>query len=477
MSLKTLFVSSEIYPFAKSGGLADVSYALPKALSENVDVTLIMPLYKSVDRKKFDISSSGVSFKLTLDSVNYEVEYFFALYNGLKCYFLYSEILSERDNLYGTASSGYEDNDIRFGLFSHAVIHFVQNFATSFDVLHLNDWQSAMCALLVKEKKLDLKTVFTIHNLAYQGVFDKSSLNRLDLSQNYFTPESLEYYGDINFLKAGIAYSDHITTVSPSYAKEILTKEYGSGLDGFLQFYSSKMSGILNGVDTKDFSPKTDKALWQNYDAKLMSEKQTNKRNFLESIELTDEKRPLFIFIGRFTWQKGMELLINSLNEIASLNVNIAILGDGEDKYHKAFRKVAQKYENVHVRFGYDEKTSRRMYGAADYLLMPSAFEPCGLNQMIAMNYGTIPIVRAVGGLKDSVKSIEKFNSNDDSGFGIVFEEMSQDALVHSCTDAVKLYNQKQLLRKIKRHNMNQDFSWKNSALEYEKIYKKITAK
>ena len=477
MSLKTLFVSSEIYPFAKSGGLADVSYALPKALSENVDVALIMPLYKSIDREKFGITSSGVSFKLTLDSVNYKVEYFFALYNGLKCYFLYSEILSERDNLYGTAKSGYEDNDVRFGLFCHAVIHFVQNFATSFDVLHLNDWQSAMCALLVKEKKLNLKTVFTIHNLAYQGVFDKSSLDRLDLSEDYFTSESLEYYEDVNFLKAGIAYSNYITTVSPSYAKEILTHEYGLGLDGFLQVYSHKLSGILNGIDTEDFSPKTDESLWQNYDVKSMSEKQTNKINFLDSIELTDEKRPLFIFIGRFTWQKGMELLINSLKEIAVLNVNIAILGDGEEKYHKAFRKIAQKYENIDVRFGYDEKTSRRMYAAADYLLMPSAFEPCGLNQMIAMSYGTIPIVRAVGGLKDSVKSIEKFNSNENSGFGIVFEEMNKDALIHSCEDAVKLYHQKQLLRKIKRHNMNQDFSWKNSALEYEKIYKNITRK
>jgi len=477
VSLKTLFVSSEIYPFAKSGGLADVSYALPNALLENVDVTLIMPLYKSVDRKKFDISSSGVTFKLTLDSINYEVEYFFALYNGLKCYFLYSEVLSERDNLYGSASSGYEDNDIRFGLFCHAVIYFVENFATSYDVLHLNDWQSAMCALLVKEKKLDLKTVFTIHNLAYQGIFEKSSLERLDLSEDYFTSESLEFYGDVNFLKAGIAYSDHITTVSPNYSKEILTHEYGSGLEGFLQVYSHKLSGILNGIDTKDFSPKTDKSLWKNYDAKLMSEKQTNKKNFLESIELSNEKRALFIFIGRFTWQKGMELLINSLKDIAALDVNIAILGDGEDKYHKAFNKVVQKYENVHVRFGYDEKTSRRMYAAADYLLMPSVFEPCGLNQMIAMNYGTIPIVRAVGGLKDSVKSIEKFNSNDSSGFGIIFEEMNKDTFVHSCEDAIKLYNQKQLLRKIKRHNMSQDFSWKNSALEYEKIYHSITAK
>ena len=477
MSLKTLFVSSEIYPFAKSGGLADVSYALPKALSENIDVTLIMPLYRSVDRKKFNISSSGVTFKLTIDSINYEIEYFFALYNGLKCYFLYSEILSERDNLYGTASSGYEDNDIRFGLFCHAVIYFVENFATTFDVLHINDWQSAMCALLVREKKLDLKTVFTIHNLAYQGIFEKSSLERLDLGEEYFNQEALEYYGDVSFLKAGVAYSDHITTVSPNYAKEILTKEYGSGLEGFLQVYSHKLSGILNGIDIEDFSPKTDSALWENYDAKLMSAKQTNKRNFLETVNLLDEKRPLFIFIGRFTWQKGMELLINSLKEIAALDVNIAILGDGEEKYHKAFNKVAQKYENLHVRFGYDEKTSRRMYAASDYLLMPSAFEPCGLNQMIAMNYGTIPIVRAVGGLKDSVKSIEKFNSNDSSGFGIVFKEMNRDVLVQSCKDAITLYNKKQLLRKIKRHNMNQDFSWKNSALEYEKIYKNIVTK
>ena len=179
--MKTLFVSSEIYPFAKSGGLADVSYALPKALSKTTDITLIMPLYKSIDRKKFDIKSSGVSFKITLDSENYKVEYFFTIHNGVKCYFLYSEILSEREHLYGTAQSGYEDNDVRFGLFCHAVIRWVEQFSNGFDVLHLNDWQSALCALLVKDKNLDLKTVFTIHNLAYQGVFPKNTLSKIDL--------------------------------------------------------------------------------------------------------------------------------------------------------------------------------------------------------------------------------------------------------------------------------------------------------
>lgn len=475
--LKTLFVSSEIYPFAKSGGLADVSYSLPKALSQSVDMTLIMPLYKSIDRAKYGITSSGVSFKITLDGINHQVEYFFTLYNGLKCYFLYAPVLSETEDLYGDERGGYENNDTRFGLFCHAVIEWVQRFSSGFDLLHLNDWQSALCAPLIQEKELGIKTIFTIHNLAYQGVFDKGALSRVELSESYYSYVSLEYYGDVNFLKAGIIYSDVITTVSPSYAKEILTKEFGNGLEGLLGFYKEKLVGILNGIDSDDFSPKKDQALYENYDARVMSAKSVNKREFLKSVSLQDETKPLFIFIGRFTWQKGLELLINSLKEIALLDINIAILGDGEQKYHKALIKATQKYENVHVRFGYDEQTSRRMYGASDFLLMPSMYEPCGLNQMIAMSYGSIPIVRDVGGLHDSVQSVDSFAMQPEGGFGITFENFQTDEFIDACKRAVSLYQQKQLIRRIKRHNMNQDFSWKSRALEYKKIYHKLTEK
>ena len=456
--MKVLFVSSEIYPFAKSGGLADVSYALPKALSDRVDITLMMPLYKSIDKDRFNIKFSGISFKIVLNGIDYEIECYFTLYNNIKCYFLYSKIISEREYLYGDLDGGYEDNDIRFGLFSHAVIRWIEQYSSGFEILHLNDWQSALCAMLSKERNLELKVVFTIHNLAYQGIFSDKTVDRLEINRDYFTHESLEFYGNVNFLKAGILFSDAITTVSKSYAKEILAPEFGFGLDGFLNYHKNKLHGILNAIDSDDFSPKYDKFIWQNYDAKIVSLKQVNKIKYLKSIKLSGENMPLFIFIGRFTWQKGLDILIDAIDELLSFNINIAILGDGEKEYRDRLLKIANSYKNIHVRFGYDEQTSRRMYASADFLLMPSAYEPCGLNQMIAMSYGAIPIVRAVGGLKDSVKDIDSFKNSSKDGYGFVFEQFNADELIEACKRAIELYGQKYRLRRIKKHNMMVDF-------------------
>lgn len=475
---KTLFVSSEVYPFAKSGGLADVSFGLPKAMSKLFDVSIIMPLYNSIDKERFDIRHVESSFKIFFGEKKYSVTIFSTLYKGMKCYFVASKILTDKKNLYGTPLSGYKDNDLRFGLFCKAVVAFVKE-KKSYDLLHLNDWQSALCALLIKEDtSIQTKTLFTIHNLAYQGIFPKESLERLGLDAKYFHMDALEYYDGISFMKAGIAYADAITTVSPNYAKEILTPEFGFGLEGFLEKHQAKLTGILNGIDLSHFCAKTDKTLVQKYDATTYDKKIKNKKAYLKEKNLENKEFPLFVFIGRFTSQKGVDLLIEALKQIGTLELNIAILGDGEAHYHKQMKALLGKRKNRVIDFGYDEALSHRMYAAADFLLMPSLFEPCGLNQLIAMEYGSMPLVSGVGGLKDSVCDIEEYDKSsacgNGIGFGITFDANEPNALLQAIQKALKLYTNKERLKEINIHNMGCDFSWNESAKEYATLYKSL---
>lgn len=471
---KVLFVSSEVYPFAKSGGLADVSFGLPKAMSSTFDISIMMPMYQSIDKERFGIKETDISFEVQLGKKIYFVKVFNTSYEGIECYFVDSHILSDKKSLYGTPANGYKDNDLRFGLFCKAVVAFVKHSSDGYDLLHLNDWQTALCALFVKEESMKIKTLFTIHNLAYQGIFGKKSLNRLGLSQKYFNMESLEFYDDISFMKAGIVYADAVTTVSPNYAKEILTPEFGCGLEGFLQKHSKKIVGILNGIDLLHFSPKTDSALVQNYDAKSYGKKAENKKAYLKERGLESDELPLFIFIGRFTWQKGVDLLVEVLQPISKMKLNLAILGDGESKYNQQIKAASSKCHNINLFFGYDESLSHRMYGAADFLLMPSQFEPCGLNQMICMHYGTLPIVHNVGGLKDSVHPISSYDSKKMYGFGIGFDEKNSGALLGAIKSALTLYEEKKRFQEINRHNMSCDFSWNQSAEAYATLYNSI---
>ncbi|MBU1658616.1 glycogen synthase [bacterium] len=468
---QVLFVSSEVYPFAKSGGLADVSYGFPRAMSPFFDVEIIMPMYKSIDKKKFGIKPIKLSFKIELGKKKYEVELFATIYNGMKCYFVESKILSNKKYLYGTPESGYKDNDLRFGLFSKAVVEFSKQHK-KYDLLHLNDWQSALCALFVKEDaSLQTKTLYTIHNMAYQGVFGKETLDKLGLSSAYFDMDALEYYGDINYMKAGIVYADAITTVSPNYAKEILTPEFGCGLDGFLVKHQNKLVGILNGLDLSHFSPASDSALVQNYDTQNYDKKLNNKIAYLKETGLENDALALFVFVGRFTWQKGIEMLVEALDALENQNFNIAILGDGESKYKQQIKEISKKRKNINLFFGYDEELSHRMYGSADFLIMPSLFEPCGLNQLIAMNYGTLPIVSSVGGLKDSVYSLSDFGLNDGYGLGICFDVKTPHALQDAMQKALDLYEEKEKFKEINQHNMQCDFSWKHGSHAYASLY------
>jgi starch synthase len=466
-----LFSASEVYPFAKSGGLADVAHSLPRALSDEYTVDVILPLYSSIDRKKFKITTLNEKFEIYLGETPHTVELFGCKYEGIDYIFVYSSLLCDREFLYGTPDSAYEDNALRFGLFNYAILELVKK--KSYDIAHLNDWQTALSALLIKEDtNIKTKVLFTIHNLAYQGVFDRFRLQELGLSESYFNIDSLEFYEQISFMKAGIAYADVITTVSPTYSKEILTPVFGCGLDGFLRLHENKLHGIINGIDTEHFSPSKDKFLKTPY--KDLRGKRVNKNAYLKEAGLEDLSKPLFIFVGRFTWQKGLDLLGDILEEFATHECNIAIIGDGEEKYQHRLKEIADRHANIHLEFTYDEALSHKMYGAADFLLMPSLFEPCGLNQFIAMSYGALPIVHNVGGLADSVHSYREFDTKSEQAYGISFTHATEQSLSHATQEALELYKSKKDFNKILKHNMLCDFSFEESAKLYSKLYQEI---
>ena len=466
-----LFCASEVYPFAKTGGLADVSHSLPRALQDSYELKVVMPLYSLIDRKKYSIKSLNKSFSISMNDIDYEVELFGCTYKGLEYIFIYSTLLCDREFLYGTPTSGYPDNALRFTIFCRGIVELLR--ANTYDIVHLNDWQTALVPLLLQEEsEINTKTLFTIHNLAYQGLFSYETLSEIAIDSKYFTIDVLEFYGQMNFMKAAIAYSDAVTTVSQSYADEILTATFGCGLDGFLRSHKSKLTGIINGIDSEHFTPSKDKLL--EYPFTNLTEKKLNKKSYLKEIFLKGISKPLFIFIGRFTSQKGVDLLIESLEEIALNDCNIAILGDGEIQYQEKIKEIVDRYDNIHFEFKYNEVLSHQMYASADFLLMPSLFEPCGLNQMIAMSYGAIPIVHKVGGLKDTVHDYKLFDKESNKAYGILFEDPSSDSLIYSFNEALALYSTKKDYNKIVKHNMLCDFSWKNSAKLYDKLYKQL---
>ena len=469
---KLLFAASEVYPFAKSGGLADVAHSLPRALNSSYEVEVVMPLYRSVDRDRFNIVATGDIFGVTMGGREYPVALYGCEYEGVRYRFVDAPLLCDREYLYGPPESGYEDNALRFGIFNYAIVELLRR--GSYALAHLNDWQCALVPLLLKkeEETVATKTLYTIHNLAYQGTFDAEVLETLDLPESCFTMEGVEFYGKVSFMKAGIAYADRVTTVSPNYAREILTAEFGCGLEGFLQRHRAKLTGIVNGIDTEHFSPAGDRLLELAYSD--LKGKKANKKAYLKQTTLKGERKPLFVFIGRFTWQKGMELLAETLPKIAALECNVALLGEGERAYRDTFEYIAAIAPNVHFEFGYDEALSHRMYAAADFLLMPSLFEPCGLNQMIAMAYGALPVVHSVGGLADTVHSVDSFDAGAAGGYGIVFKRPTVRAFAAAVGKAVALYGDKNRYRKIAAHNMACDFSWEESARHYGELYGEI---
>ena len=468
--MKMLFAAAEIFPYAKTGGLADVAQALPSALAKQIDVLTVMPLYDFIDRKEFSLRAMNESFQIRLGKDIYEISLFEGMNQGVRTLFVYETMLCDCVTPYGDQNSDNTNNDIRFGIFSKTLVVLSQIF--EIDVLHLNDWHTALAALWVKEVLPELHVVFTIHNLSFQGLFPRKSVERLGLGAHYFTPEGIEFWGGMNCMKAGIAYSDVVTTVSPTYAKEILLPVFGCGLEGFLQVHSFKLHGILNGIDTLLFDPLIDPALPNNYGPGKPANKKRNKILFCKEHGLTNADKPLIVFIGRFTEQKGLDVIIEALPELLRLKLNLAILGEGSEAMADALKTVSKVHDNFLILFGYDESLSHRMYASADFLLMPSRFEPCGLNQLISMRYGIIPIVTDVGGLHDTVGDIDDTESSL-CGQGLVLPTVTRYTIVRSLKRAVDLFAGTKRLSKISKANMLCDVSFEKSAKSYLKLYGK----
>ena len=469
--MKLLFASAEIYPYAKTGGLADVAQALPRALSTEIDVLSVMPLYNFIDRKKFHITSLHQPFRLRLSHETYFVSLYHGFNQGVETLFVYEPKLCAKKSPYGDEKGDYSDNDLRFGLFSKAIVMLAQIY--SIDILHLNDWHTALAALWAREMAPELRTIFTIHNLAFQGIFPKTSMQRLGLGEDYFHSESMEYWGQINCMKAGIAYSDFITTVSPRYAIEILQPHFGCGLDGFLKAHQSKLYGILNGIDTQLFDPKHDPLLVANYSKDSLGDKRLNKHLLCQEQKLEHEEWALLIFIGRFTQQKGIDLIIQALPELLEMKLNLSIIGEGDLKIAKTLGAVAKKHNNFSIFFGYKESLSHQSYAAADFLLMPSSFEPCGLNQLISLRYGTMPIVHRVGGIYNTIRNLDDKDSNI-CGQGIMMKSFDSDALIKAVKRALLHYQSSEYFENTTKNNMQCDVSFLKSAESYLERYRSV---
>ncbi len=456
--MKVAFCSSEVFPFAKTGGLADVSGALPIALSKkDCEVKIFMPLYKGISPQ---IMEDG--FGIT--KINNKTEIIFVKNNE---YFM-------RDALYGTSEGDYPDNLERFSFYSKRVIEIAKKIHFRPDVMHCNDWQASDIIVLLKTKYKDdrffskTKTVLTIHNLAYQGIFEKDKFPVLEIPWDYFSMPYLEYYGKINILKGGIVFADMVNTVSPTYASQIKTEEYGCGLDGVLREKSSRLTGILNAIDYGVWNPKKDNFIYKKYSAASLEDKYVNKSRLQKEAGLKRRKNSFLLgMVSRLAEQKGIDILSNALNPILKEH-QVIILGTGDDKYHKILKKKEKRFEgsfSLYLKF--DEALAHKIYAGCDAFLMPSRFEPCGLSQMISYKYATVPIVNSTGGLADTVKDYSS------GGGGFVIDGYSNKTLFKTVDRAAKVFYDKKewagLLKKISKYN----FSWTKTATEYINMYKK----
>ena len=477
--MNIVFASSEVAPFAKTGGLADVSSALPKALKKlGDDVKVVMPRYYQIDPnnlEKLPISIGVPVGKLgTLWAGVYKS---YLPGSTVEIYFIDYEEFFGRKNLY-TDENGfsYLDNDKRFIFFTIAVFELALAMKWNVDIFHFNDWHTAAGTALLKYRYNWLfpksKSVLTIHNLEHQGVFSKEAFEYLMIDYRHFNPYEFEALGGCNLLKGGIAAADKITTVSSTYAKEIQTPEFGFGLEEHIKAHSYKLVGILNGVDYDEWNPKTDKLIPFNYDVENIEEKVKNKVALQKEMGLkVDEKKCLVGLVSRFAKQKGIELIASAMEGLLHLRADFVFLGSGEKWAEGFFSDIASKYPNFRVWVGYNNSLAHLIEAGSDLFLMPSLFEPCGLNQMYSLRYGTPPVVRAVGGLNDTIKNYDPFLK---TGNGFKFWDATSEALYNTLKWAVDTYYFDEGYKIIQKQGMLERFSWERSAKEYEKIYREI---
>lgn len=476
--LKILFVSSEVTPLAKTGGLADVSAALPQSLADmGHEVKVVMPFYRSVIKGKNQIDRLDEAYTLPFKGQQVKQNVFSTrLGRSIPVFFVENREFYDREGLYGSPKGDFSDNAERFIFFSRAALELSRGIGFQPDIIHCNDWQTGLIPVFLKTLLKDdahysaARTVFTIHNLAYQGVFPAEMMELSGLPASLFNIDGLEFYGRMNFMKGGILFSDVVTTVSQKYSREIQTPEYGHGLEGVLRNRSSDLFGILNGVDYREWNPETDALIAAPYDIGNLAGKKKNKKDLLKIFRLVYQKgTPLIGIISRLAAQKGFDILLQALDDLFQLDVQLVLLGTGDEVYEKKFAEMAAEHsKKMSVKIAFDNALAHKIEAGSDIFLMPSRYEPCGLNQMYSLKYGTIPLVRATGGLDDTITD---FDGSSLKGNGFKFEEYSAAALVGTVRRALAVYRDEKLWQKLVQIAMSEDFSWGRSAAQYTQLY------
>ncbi len=486
--MKILLVSSEVVPFAKTGGLADVAGALPLALSElGNDVRVAMPEYRATDETKLGLTTLLEEINVYFQHTTQRAEIKTTNFPGtdIPVYFVRNDHYFDRDGLYAEDGRDYADNAQRFAFFSMAALWMLRALDWIPDIVHCNDWQTALIPTYLKNHPVlksdslynKIKVLYTIHNLAYQGNFDRNILNSIGLGWEVYTINGLEFYGDINLMKAGIVFSDEISTVSRTYAKEIQTPEYGCGLEGVLLSKKDHLTGIMNGIDYGIWNPEVDDLIYAKYSAKKLAGKARCKAFLQKKNNLPVKPHiPLIGVISRLADQKGFDLIAQIAEEFLKLDVQFVLLGTGDPKYHKMFEEIGKQYpRKTGINIKFDNQLAHEIEAGADMFLMASRYEPCGLNQLYSLKYGTVPIVRKTGGLADSIIDATTRTIADGTGTGFVFERYEAGKLLDAIKRAVNLYSKdKKTWGKIMANGMAKDYSWDTSARKYLALYKKM---
>jgi len=475
--MRVLFAASEAAPFAKTGGLGDVAGSLPAALAaRGHDVRLVLPRYRAVDPQGRGLTRA-TSFTVPVASWQERCDVLSGrTADNVTTYFIEKDVYFDRPELYGTSQGDYPDNAERFLFFSRAVLELCR--ATGFrpDIIHCNDWQTGLTPLYLRklyaaDRTLQgTATIFTVHNLGYQGLFPPEVMRLTGLGWDVFTQDGIEFWGKVNYLKAGLSAADIITTVSPTYSREIRTHVDGHGLEGMLAKRAADLRGILNGIDLREWDPRKDRALPTTYSISRLAGKKECRKELRRQLGLPSSLAPLAGMVSRIVEQKGVAILAEALPEILSRGVQVAVLGTGDLRYQRLLEEFAARHPD-RMRFipRFDDGLARLLYAASDLFLMPSRYEPCGLGQMIALRYGAVPVVRRTGGLNDTVVDHD-LETGDGTGF--MFDEYTAEALAACVLRAADAYQDRRAWTRLMQAGMRQDFSWDRSAKEYEKVYR-----
>ena len=472
---------SEVVPFSKTGGLADVLGSLPLSLAkEGHDVLIVSPLYKSV-AEKFRPEKQNISFSIRLnDQVIPATIYSIKINEHATAYFIGNDALFMRDGLYVDKNGiDYPDNAKRFIFFSRSVLELIKKLNSKPDVIHTHDWQAGLVPVYMKTLYRNYfsgtASVFTIHNIGYQGLFWHFDMPLTGLGWEHFTSDELEFYGKLSLLKAGSVFADAVTTVSPTYSKEILTPEFGYRMDGVLKTRKPDLFGILNGVDYEQWNPEHDRFIPHQYSADTLEVKQDNKMTLNRMFNLDESAAPVIGMITRLAQQKGIDLILEAMGRIISMGFKFVLLGSGDKPYEEKIKDAAARYNGrMSVKIGFDNSLAHLIEAGADIFLMPSVYEPCGLNQMYSLKYGTVPVVRSTGGLNDTVK---EYDPSSEKGNGFKFKDQSADQMLSALKKAMDVYHDKQRWLRLLKACMLYDFSWDRSAADYELLYKAYAIK